>query len=160
MEQGFCLSVLKGPFSAQKGQGQAGQCHQNISEQFWLCAEQSSAFSGCPQAPAWGCVLSTPGTARPAPALLLSHTSSPPLLTPQTCQLTPQYCRACQAFSQLWNLSPQKHFVFFKIPILVFFFFFLFFPQQPTHSPMNLHRFQPSATGDLRCWLSPLPLAL
>lgn len=45
----------------------------------------------------------------------------------------------CQAL--LWNICPQKHFVFFKLPFL---------SKWPTHSSVTLHRFLLWVTRDLR----------
>lgn len=133
LEQGFCPSALKGPSSAQKGQGRVGHGHQNIPPS-GSGSELSRAqhCRGVPELLHVGCVLSTPGTACSSPALPLSHTRSP-LLIPLTCQLALMYRRAYQAFfPQLWNLPPQKHFVLFKIP----FFFSLFF--SPNSQPILL----------------------
>lgn len=78
----------------------------------------------------------------------------------------PKFANSPRGIAELVRLFPScgislhKNILFSSKSLFSFSYFFFVFPQQPTHSPMNLHRFQPSATGDLRRWLSPLALAL
>lgn len=98
------------------------------------------------------------------------HSSPCPCFAPQPHQLSssshspnlpthPAVLQSLSGFFPVVESLSTKTFCFLQNPYSRFLIFFVF-PQQPTHSPMNLHRFQPSATGDLRCWLSPLALAL
>lgn len=136
----ICLSCLKERvclWCRRTGQGRSSQGHQNISLNEILslpmrppCPEHVLAGIACGH-----CVLSTIQEMVCSPGLLVSHTKSFSLFFSSSSHNSTAVCQAL-----LWNICPQKHFVFFKHPFL---------SKWPSHSSVNLHRFLLLVTRDL-----------
>lgn len=146
LEQGFCLCGLKERarlWCRKTGQGWSSQGHHNISLNEIL---SYPVRSPCPELQhvlaAVACgerALSTIQDIACSSGLLVSHTKSPSSFSFSFSSNSHNSTAVCQAL--LWNICPQKDFVFFKLPFL---------SKRPAHSSVNLHRFLLLVTRDLR----------
>lgn len=112
-----CLKERAHGWCRKTGQGRSSQGHHNLS---WNEILSYPARSPCPElqylvtgAARGERALSTiQGIAAASPGLLHSHTKSPSSFSSSSHTST----AVCQVL--VWNICPQEHFVFFKLPFL------------------------------------------